>query len=386
MRFAHLADTHLGHRQYGIYEREEDYYEVFNATVDKIIEMNVDFVIHSGDLFDSARPSTNALLAFQRGLLKLTNAGIPVYAIAGNHDSVLRTNVKPPIDLFEEPGLRIIRLEEAFMEGDIFICGIPYVPKSKRDGLLKILEILSKEAEKHEKSILVLHQGLDKTLPGDAYELDLDELPKNFDYYALGHIHNYFEEDYGKGKLVYPGSMEMYKLNDNFEAYGKGFCVVDIDDEVKVERIRIPLPRPYFREVIEYNNFNEELDRISRKLDEYDRKPMLDLLVKGGDFDAAEVYEIIQEAIGSKVLNLRPVFKPAKVLEDEEGIDSDKIFDPKTLLHEKLNEKYGRPEITNLSLDLLDYLSTKRIEDAQHVSVDFYDEHYAINNDGGDGQ
>lgn len=378
MKFAHLADTHLGHRQYGIFEREEDYYEVFERTVEKIIESDVDFVIHSGDLFDSARPSTNALLAFQRGLLKLTEAGIRVYAIAGNHDSVLRKNVKPPVDLFEELGVNIIRLGEAYAEGDIFICGVPYVPKSKRDGLLKILEILSKEAEKHEKSVLVLHQGLDKTLPGDAYELDLEELPQNFDYYALGHIHNYFEEDYGRGKLVYPGSMELYKLNENFADYGKGFCVVEISDEVRVERIKVDLPRHYFTEVIDYENFTDELSRISQKLDGFDKKPMLDLLVKGGDFDASAVYEVIQDEIGDKVLNLRPVFKPARVLDDEKEIDSDRIFDPKTLLQERLNEKYSKPEITSLSLDLLEYLSAKRTEDARQVSHDFYDEHYFI--------
>ena len=33
MRFAHLSDTHLGNRQYGILEREEDYYEIFDKTI-----------------------------------------------------------------------------------------------------------------------------------------------------------------------------------------------------------------------------------------------------------------------------------------------------------------------------------------------------------------
>lgn len=74
MKFAHLADTHLGYRQFGLLEREKDFYEVFDKIIDKIIEEKVDFVIHSGDLFDSARPSPSALLAFQKGLLKLKGA------------------------------------------------------------------------------------------------------------------------------------------------------------------------------------------------------------------------------------------------------------------------------------------------------------------------
>ena len=49
MKFAHLADTHLGYRQYGLFEREKDFYEVFDKVIDKIIEEKVDFVVHSGD-------------------------------------------------------------------------------------------------------------------------------------------------------------------------------------------------------------------------------------------------------------------------------------------------------------------------------------------------
>ena len=36
MKFAHLADTHLGYRQYGLFEREKDFYEVFEKVIDKI--------------------------------------------------------------------------------------------------------------------------------------------------------------------------------------------------------------------------------------------------------------------------------------------------------------------------------------------------------------
>ncbi len=100
MKFAHLADTHLGYRQYGLIEREKDFYEVFDKVIDKIIEEKVDFVIHSGDLFETARPSPMALLTFQKGLLKLKGAGIPMYAIAGNHDVVMRKGSIPPQVIF----------------------------------------------------------------------------------------------------------------------------------------------------------------------------------------------------------------------------------------------------------------------------------------------
>ena len=47
MKFAHLADTHLGYRQFGLLEREKDFYEVFDKIIDKIIEGNNNIKIMS---------------------------------------------------------------------------------------------------------------------------------------------------------------------------------------------------------------------------------------------------------------------------------------------------------------------------------------------------
>ena len=44
MKFAHLADTHLGYRQFGLIEREKDFYEVFEKVIDKIIEEKEDIL------------------------------------------------------------------------------------------------------------------------------------------------------------------------------------------------------------------------------------------------------------------------------------------------------------------------------------------------------
>lgn len=382
MRFAHLSDSHLGYKQFGIDEREQDFYDVFEKTIDKIIELNVDFVIHSGDLFDQSRPSTNSMLVFQKGLLRLNNAGIPLYIIAGNHDSVLRKKVKPPIVLFEELGLNIIRNNQPFIEKGVMICGVQYVPKSQKRVLSNILSHLSELSDEHEKSILVLHQGISKYLPEEAYELELDELPMNFNYYALGHIHDFFEEDYGKGKLVYPGSMELYKINNNYKTFGKGFCLVDIsEDKPKVERIQIELPRKLLNETIKYENFDKELENLKNELKKLDNKPMLDLKVVGGDFVSSDIYEIIQEEIGEYVLNLRPTFKPDEILEEEKYIEAGKPLNPKAVLRSKINEKYGMEEVTDLSIDLLENLSAKKINDAQILSDDFYEEYYSPKNE-----
>ena len=381
MRFAHLSDSHLGARQFGLLERETDFYDVFAKNIDKIIEKDVDFVIHSGDLFDNNRPSTEALLAFQKALLRLNEAKIPIYAIAGNHDSILRKGALPPQVLFKDIGLKLISPDNpAYTEGPVLICGIPYVPSSQSRALKNAYEQLSKLADKYLKSILVSHQGIDKWMHEDTHEIELSEMPQNFDYYAMGHVHNYVEEDFGKGKLVYPGSMEIWRTsesNENYREHGKGFVVVDLSyDKPHVERVKIDLPREFYKEVIDYNKFDERLKIIKEEIQSLDNKPMLDLTVAGGDFDSAIVYEIIKEEIGDSVLNLRPSFKPDKVLEEERVIDETKILDPRTLLQKRVNEKYGNNEVNKLSVDLLDNLSVGRIDDAKFISDRFYSQHY----------
>lgn len=380
MRFAHLSDSHLGNRQYGIFEREEDYYEVFDETIDKIIEMDVDFVIHSGDLFNSSRPSTNAFIAFQKALLKLNNAKIPIYAIAGNHDIVMRKGIKAPIDLFEDLGLKILRPDNGFMEGDIFICGVQFIPSSQKSVLDMILNQFSNEAEKHSKSIIVLHQGIKKYLDyGDeSYELELSELPTNFNYYAMGHLHSNITEDWGKGKMIYPGSMEVAKTNEIDQIDNKGFCVVDLSgDTPSVERITVELPRKQFNINIEYDKLFNGLETLKSQIKDLDKKPLLNISVFGGDSTSSDIHEIIHNELGKYVLNLKISYTP-KNEADTGGTTGTENLSPKDYLRKRILEKYEKEEIANLSVDLMVNLSLNKVEEAKYISDSYYEEHYSV--------
>ena len=298
MKFAHLADTHLGFRQFGLIEREKDFYEVFGKVIDKIIEEKVDFVIHSGDLFETARPSPNALLEFQKGLLKLKGAGIPMYAIAGNHDEVMRKGSIPPQVIFKKLGLKVISpINTNYTQGDIFIAGLPYYPSSQNKVLKSKLVELSKKAANYDKSVLVLHQGIDKYF-NLQYELEIGDIPDNFDYYALGHLHNYINDSFGKGRLVYPGSSEVWKTNElaDYRQNGKGFVVVDFDGQKPiVKRVKVDIPREFIKKTIDYNELEAGIASIKQTIKDFDKKPILDLEIKNVDSDTNFVYDIINE-------------------------------------------------------------------------------------------
>ena len=378
MKFAHLADTHLGYRQYGLFEREKDFYEVFDKVIDKIIEEKVDFVVHSGDLFETARPSPMALLTFQKGLLKLKGAGIPMYAIAGNHDVVMRKGSIPPHVIFKKLGLKVIStINPTYLHGDIFIAGLPYYPASHAKALKNKLAELSEKAAHHEKSVLVLHQGIDKYFNLN-YELELGEIPDNFDYYALGHIHKYINDAYGKGRLVYPGSGEIWKTSEipDYKKNGKGFVVVDFDGTKPiVKRVTVDIPREFIERNLDYGDLESGIAAIKETIKDFDKKPILKLTIRDVESDTSRVYEIIQQELGELALMIRPTFIMAG--EELEIIDVEsKKLGPEQLI-EKALEGYGNSEVTTLAIETYRLLSKDKIEESQEIINQYFDAHYS---------
>ena len=378
MKFAHLADTHLGYRQFGLIEREKDFYEVFEKVIDKIIEEKVDFVIHSGDLFETARPSPNALLVFQKGLLKLKGAGIPMYAIAGNHDMVMRKGAIPPHVIFKRLGLKVISpINTNYTQGDIFIAGLPYYPSSQVKVLKSKLAELSKKAADYDKSILVLHQGIDKYF-GYNYELEIGDIPDNFNYYALGHIHNYINDNFGEGKLVYPGSGEIWKTNEirDYNENGKGFVLVDFDGpKPYVKRVKIEIPRQFIKRALDYNELESGIAGVRESIEGLENKPILSLDINNVESDTKMVYEMIKEELGDLALMIRPKFNMAGEKSIDELFEEDANIGPKDIIRKQL-EDYNSEEVNQLALDLYDNLSKDRIEESRDLLEQFFDEYY----------
>jgi len=73
VKLAHLADLHLGFRQYsrqtaqGINQREADVARACRRALDDVVAQEPDLVVIAGDLFHSVRPTNTAILdAFRR--------------------------------------------------------------------------------------------------------------------------------------------------------------------------------------------------------------------------------------------------------------------------------------------------------------------------------
>jgi DNA repair exonuclease SbcCD nuclease subunit len=318
-----------------------------------------------------------ALLTFQKGLLKLKGAGIPMYAIAGNHDVVMRKGSIPPHVIFKKMGLKVIStINPTYMHGDIFIAGLPYYPASHGKALKSKLAELSEKANHHEKSILVLHQGIDQYFKFN-YELELGEIPDNFNYYALGHIHKYVNDAYGKGRLVYPGSGEIWKTSElaDYHKNGKGFVVVDFDGEKPVvKRVTVDVPREFIERNVKYEDLESGIAAIKELIRSFDKKPIIKLTITDVDSDTSLIYDVIREELGDLALMIRPTFMMKDDVTPYE-VDPENPVGPEQLIEKRL-EGYGGSEVTTLAIDLYHLLSKDKLDESQELIDQFFNDHY----------
>ncbi len=308
MRFAHFSDTHLGFRQYGIFEREMDFYRAFEKTVSAILKERPDFVLHTGDLFDVPKPPPRALWVAQRCFSKLREKGIPVYAITGNHDMLMRRGAMPPQVLYRDFNVRLLTEEDPFVVHDgVFIAGVPYMSRSHSASLSEAMRIASEKAAGHPKSVLMLHQGTDRHLR-QAYEIEMKDIPGTFSYYAMGHVHARIVHDFGKGKFAYPGSTELWSANEyaDYKKNGKGFYMVDLGGDVPdVQPVTVELEREIMRERLGASGIREKVDAMKASLSRLPVKPMLYLDVVDSGLERSSLRELLDSKLSGHLVSLR---------------------------------------------------------------------------------
>jgi exonuclease SbcD len=260
VKLAHIADPHLGLRQYhrqtpaGINQREADVAHAFRAAIDSVIAARPDAVVVAGDLFHSVRPTNAAIVFAFRQFQRLREAlpDAPVVLIAGNHDTPRSTETGSILRLFEELGVDVAADEPRRLAYPALDLAVLAVPHSALIGPARP-SLRPEGGERHR--VLLLHGEVEGVFPFDRSGaeyggalLGLSEMaPSEWSYVALGHYHVQHEV---APRVWYAGSLEYVSPNLWGELVdearhggpGKGWLLADLESGT-VERHPVPLAR-----------------------------------------------------------------------------------------------------------------------------------------------
>ena len=290
MLFSHISDTHLGLVQYGSEEREQDVYDVFNQAIDISIKDHVDFVIFAGDIFHVPNPNGTAIIQMGNGLKRLKQNNIDSFFILGEHDiSRIRTTPIPYVYHNLEFSKYIGQGKPVDYKG-IFLVGFDKIRKTEIPQYEKKFMKIEKSAEKHSgHKILVLHQGITE-FNKFAGELQSTDLPKNFTYYAMGHLHDKDIKQFNhlNGPVVYPGSTEL-TTSEGIKETKKGFFEVDISGKDAVPNWIELDARPQISFKSDYQELSKTIDEISKKIVTSGKKPIVEVKIQGEKIETEHI-------------------------------------------------------------------------------------------------
>ena len=197
MKFLHAADIHLDSPLRGLEAYSGAPVErlrlATRRAMDNVVQIcldeQVDFLLIAGDLFDTNCRDFNAALAAAHQMQKLNRANIPVYLILGNHDSHDEMTKKVPwppnVVLFDHqrahthlhPALPVALHGRSYPRREVTENLVPDYPAPVPGRF----------------NIGLLHTNAGGNPHHDSYApCSVAELAaKGYDYWALGHVHEY---------------------------------------------------------------------------------------------------------------------------------------------------------------------------------------------------
>lgn len=283
MRLLHTSDWHLGRSFH-----REDLLGAQARFVDHLVETvrseQVDAVLVSGDIYDRALPSVDAVALCNDALLRLSGTGVRVVLTSGNHDSAQRLGFgaglidAAGIHLRTDPGRcgEPVLLDDPAGGSPVAVYGLPYLePDAVRDQLgcdgrghgdvlaaamTRVRDDLA--TRPGARSVVLAHAFVAGGCASDS-ERDISvggvgavppSLFQGVDYVALGHLHG---PQVLSGSVRYSGSPMAYSFSE--EHHRKGMWLVDLADRPGVAPTVEPVPTPGLRPLARLRGTLDEL-------------------------------------------------------------------------------------------------------------------------------
>jgi exonuclease SbcD len=233
-RFVHTADIHLDSPLRTLALREPELADLiggatrkaFASIIDLCLAEQVDALMIAGDLYDGEQTSMKTARFLADQLRRLHEAGIAPFIIRGNHDAESR--ITRELTLPESVKVFTGRAEFVAIRCgalDIAVHGVSFAQKHAPESLLP------KFRGPHDGAVNIgmMHTSLGGSPSHDRYApcAPADLHGSGFNYWALGHVHQRFEER-GRATIVMPGNPQGRDIN---EAGPKSATLVTIGDD-----------------------------------------------------------------------------------------------------------------------------------------------------------
>jgi DNA repair exonuclease SbcCD nuclease subunit len=292
MKISILSDFHFGYASGS--EREDDFFEAAEEAIGEALDS--DIIILAGDIFDSRTPSTETFVrameilsrpvfqaksqarvvnAIGREIGKPLNpAGIPVIAIHGTHERRVKGFLNP-VEALERAGfLTYLHCNGVVLQkGDELVCvqGMSGVPEHYAESVLKEWSPRPRSGY----NILLFHQSISPFMYA-THMLDLEKIPRGFDLYVNGHVHEPKKAEYSGAPFLIPGSLVPTQMGKD-SLTRKGFFRVDTQ-KGKIEFIELEGQRDFYYEEVE--SLQEAAARIKSIVGKkHAKKPIISLRV-----------------------------------------------------------------------------------------------------------
>jgi hypothetical protein len=302
MKFAHISDVHLGGWKQP--QLQQLNFQSFQKAITVCIEQKVEFVLISGDLFDSAYPPIEILKDAFGEFKRLKESRIPCFLIAGSHD--YSVSGKTFLDVLERAGFckNVFDAEESdgkiILNPTIYKGVAIYGYPGKKSGMeIEDLRKVRINDAPGLYKIFMLHTTIDKakgSLPTDAIETEL--LPKA-DYYACGHLHIDFQYQ----NFVYPGPTFPNNFQELEDLQHGNFYIIDADKSNVLKKIELNLKGVVPIE-IELRNAVNASSQIIAELEKRDIEDKIVLLRIRGELESGNNSDIkfsqVEEAASRK--------------------------------------------------------------------------------------
>ena len=254
----------------------------------------------------------------------------------------------------------------------VLIVGFDKIRKTEIPQFEEKFRAVDEIASKHVgHKILVLHQGITE-FNKFAGELQSTDLPKNFTYYAMGHLHDHDIKQFShlNGPVAYPGSIEL-TTSEGIKEMKKGFFEVDISEkEVKNNWIELDT-RQQFSFKTNYDELTKTVDEISSKIGNIERKPIVEIKIQGENIETDQIQAQISRLYQH---TLRCFWR----ITSKEISDSSVFLErPSTIDDEMLRlsvDASGSEQIANFAIkELLPLLSSAQIKEATQIIVENFE-------------